>query len=646
MKQLFLLLLLTPCLALAQEKDFCKSPFSIAALEQDAFSRTQMRKQMQRGSSASENFDINYFRCEWEVDPAIRYIKGAVTVYFKLNAGGSSITFDLQSAMHTDSVKRKGNLLNYQQANNALVVIFDENINPGQQDSITIYYQGIPNDSGFGSFVQTQHIGTPVIWTLSEPYGAMDWWPCKNAMGNKTDSIDIYIKHPAIYKAASNGLLQSETPSGTHIITHWKHRYPIATYLVCFAVTNYEVFNNSVQLGAIHLPMVTYCYPESRPSFEANTPKVLTALQLFNQYFGEYPFIKEKYGHVQFGWGGGMEHQTSTFLVNANESLMAHELGHQWFGDKLTANSWSDIWLNEGFATFCAAFYMETQYPASAMANRVSVLANITSQPGGTVWVNDTSSVSRIFDQRLTYNKGSYLVNMLRFVLGDSLFFSAIRQYLNTPGLAYGFTQTGKLKAILEQVSGKDLTDFFNQWYWGQGYPSYKVSWSQVGIATVQINVSQVTSHPAISFFKMPVPLTFKKGNQQKTVILNNTANSQDFIEDIGFIADTVLIDPEHWLISKNNSTEKKRIPNSGIGDVDIFPNPVISPTSIRLHDFNATEAEVLIINALAQKVFEKKISLYNGLGTLTLPVQNWAKGFYMATIKAGNKIITKTFIR
>ena len=643
MKQLVLLLMLTPCLASAQEKNICKSQFSIPAMEQQAF--TRMRTLMQRGSLASGNFDINYFRCEWEVDPAIRYIKGAVTVYFKLNTTSASITFDLQAAMHTDSIKRKGNMLSYQQANDALQVNFDENINPGQQDSITIYYQGIPNDSGFGSFVQTQHTGTPVIWTLSEPYGAMDWWPCKNAMGNKTDSIDVFVKHPAIYKAASNGLLQSETPVGTNMVTHWKHRYPIATYLVCFAVTNYEVFNNSVQLGATNLPMVTYCYPESRPSFEANTPKVLSALQLFNQYFGEYPFIKEKYGHVQFGWGGGMEHQTATFLINANESLMAHELGHQWFGDKLTANSWSEIWLNEGFATFCAAFYMETKYPASAIANRLSVLANITSQPGGTVWVNDTSSVSRIFDQRLTYNKGSYLVNMLRFVLGDSMFFSAIRQYLNTPGLAYGFTQTAKLKSVLEQASGKDLTDFFNQWYLGQGYPSYKASWSQVGTGTVHINLSQVTSHPSVSFFKMPVPLTFKKGNLQKTVVLNNTENNQDFIEDIGFVADTVLIDPELWLISKNNSTEKKSISNSGMGGVDIFPNPVVSPASIRLHDFNTTKAEIWISNAGGQKVFEQTLSLYNGLGTLSLPVQNWARGVYIATIIAGNKTITKRFI-
>ncbi|MEI2747579.1 MAG: M1 family aminopeptidase [Ferruginibacter sp.] len=166
--------------------------------------------------------------------------------------------------------------------------------------------------------------------------------------------------------------------AGTSIITHWKHRYPIATYLVCFAVTNYAVFNNSVQLGNVNLPMVTYCYPESQTAFEAGTQNTLDAMQLFSQYFGEYPFIKEKYGHVQFGWGGGMEHQTSTFIVSTNESLVAHELGHQWFGDKITCASWEDIWLNEGFATYLARFYMENKYPATVVANRLIVLNNIT----------------------------------------------------------------------------------------------------------------------------------------------------------------------------------------------------------------------------------------------------------------------------
>ncbi|MEI9957608.1 MAG: hypothetical protein WDM90_15225 [Ferruginibacter sp.] len=101
-----------------------------------------------------------------------------------------------------------------------------------------------------------------------------------------------------------------------------KHRYPIATYLICFAVTNYVTFDNTVQLGAVTLPMQTFCYPESLASFQAGTNNVLEAMQLYNDNFGDYPFMNEKYGHVQFGWGGGMEHQTSTFVISIDEGLL------------------------------------------------------------------------------------------------------------------------------------------------------------------------------------------------------------------------------------------------------------------------------------------------------------------------------------
>jgi aminopeptidase N len=249
-------------------------------------------------SLSSTNFDVKYYRCEWEVDPAVRFIKGKVTVYFIITSAATSVSLDLISALITDSVKQKNINLNFQHVNNVLQINFSNSSAAGKFDSVTIYYKGVPPTSGYGSFIQTTHAGIPIIWTLSEPYGSRDWWPCKNGVDDKADSIDVYVTHPAMYKAASNGLLQSETVSAANITTHWKHRYPIATYLICFAVTNYTVFNNVVQLGSVSLPMQTFCYPESVSLFQANTPNVLSAMQLFHNTFGEYPFIKEKYGHV------------------------------------------------------------------------------------------------------------------------------------------------------------------------------------------------------------------------------------------------------------------------------------------------------------------------------------------------------------
>ena len=643
MRILLGLILLTGYCSHAQDIDYVKKVYEIAAMERNGQQRVST---IRESSFASDNFDVKYYRCEWEVNPAVRYITGKVTVYFTVSLSSSSITLDMMSSLIADSVKQRNTSLVYNQAANTLIVNFPASVSPGALDSISIFYKGVPATTGFGSFIQGTHAGVPVIWTLSEPYGARDWWPCKNGLNDKADSIDILVTHPVGNKAASNGLLQSETSAsgGTKLISHWKHRYPIATYLICFAVTNYTVFNNSVMLGTTNLPMVTYCYPENLAAFQANTSKVLESMVLFHNNFGEYPFIKEKYGHVQFGWGGGMEHQTATFLVSPDESLMAHELGHQWFGDKITCGSWEDIWLNEGFATHLAAFHMETKYPANAINNRRNIVNNITSQPGGSVKVNDTTSVSRIFDGRLSYNKGSHLIFMLRFILSDSVFFRAVRQYQKDPAVAYGYARTPDLKRNLEQISGKDLTYFFNQWYTGEGYPSYNVQWSQVGSSGVRIKMNQVTSHASVPFFQLPVGLKFRNATQEKTVVVDNKVNGEVFTRNIGFIADTVFVDPEYWLITRNNTTAKVPYVPGGQPMVD-FPNPVTDNWTLYFHDFNEPSVALSIYNAAGQLVFKKDVTLFNGAELVEVSTRNWARGIYFIKI-AGSTRITKTVLK
>jgi hypothetical protein len=562
MKFSFLFLLLLSIKTFAQiPPDNNMSIQDIALMESRGHQRLANRE---NATMASTNFDVKYYRCEWEVDPAIRYIKGTVTIYYLITSTTGSIDLDLMSPLITDSVKQRNLLLTKSQANNTLSINFPGTVNTGTFDSVSIYYQGVPPNTGFGSFIQSTHAGTPVMWSLSEPYGSRDWWPCKNGLDDKADSIDILVTNPIAYKAASNGLLQSETitAGNTKITAHWKHRYAIASYLICFAVTNYTVFNNTVTLSTGILPMQTYCYPESLSSFQNGTINTLNAMQQFDTTFGPYPFMNEKYGHVQFGWGGGMEHQTATFIVNIGESLCAHELGHQWFGDKITCGTWKDIWLNEGFATHLASMYMEKKYPANIISTRKSEISNITSQPGGSVEVDDTTSVNRIFDSRLSYTKGSHLLYMLRWIMGDNTFFTAIRNYQTDPAVIYGFARTADLKRNLEQTSGINLTNFFNKWYSGQGYPTYNVQWANTGTGDVWIKMNQVTSHASVSFFDLPVALQFRNATQSATVVVNNLVNGEIFIKPIGFVADTVLIDPEAWLITRNNTTSK--LPSCG----------------------------------------------------------------------------------
>jgi aminopeptidase N len=404
------------------------------------------------------------------------------------------------------------------------------------------------------------------------------------------------------------------------------------------AVTNYAEFENYVPVENTNLLMQTFCYPEDSSLFKSNTPLVLDALQYYSKVFGPYPFIKEKYGHVQFSWGGGQEHQTSTFIIRPDESLMAHELAHQWFGDKITCGSWQDIWLNEGFATHLASMYLENKYPLTAISNRKSEINAITSIAAGSVFVDDTTNVRRIFDSRLTYTKGSHLLYMLRWILGDSIFYKGIRKYFNDPRISFGFATTKDLQRNLEEVSGVKLDYFFNDWFYGQGYPSYHIQWSQIGNDYVKIEMDQTTSHPSVKFFSLPVALKFKNSTQEKTIVVDNKYNGELFFKDIGFIADTVIVDPDYWLITRNNITEKVNDNVSGTNNVQIFPNPFSTNFYVYLRNFTATAALLKVYDSKGSLVLNKNLSVDGSLFS-EVNTQSFAAGIYFIKIQTDNGV-------
>ena len=266
-------------------------------------------------------------------------------------------------------------------------------------------------------------------------------------------------------------------------------------------------YSDFVQLQDRVIEVQNYVYPEDSLAATDDTPMLIAQMQLYSNLFGEYPFANEQYGHAQFNYGGGMEHQTMSFMGGFSFELMAHELAHQWFGDKVTCGSWEDLWLNEGFATYLSGLCYEHLAPEKWLPFKYSQRDNITSRPDGSVRVQDTTSIQRLFSGRLTYAKGGFLVHMLRWVCGDDAFYAGCRNYLSDPALQYGSARTPQLKAHLEAASGMDLTEFFADWYVGEGYPIYKIRWSQNMDNTVTVEVNQTTSHPSVPFFEMPIPM-------------------------------------------------------------------------------------------------------------------------------------------
>ena len=532
----------------------------------------------------TNNYDLKYHRFNWIIDPAQRYISGSVTSYFvAIQPKMNSIQFMLTSSLSADSAIVKGKRYSIDHTGDLITIPLNHEVQIGQLDSVTVYYHGIPDSNGFGSFGNYVHNGAPSMWTLSEPYGASDWWPSKNDLTDKIDSIDVFVVMPKGNHAASNGILVSETPYGLNsTLAHWKHRYPIASYLIAIAVTNYARYSDYYKTGTDSIEILNYVYPEDSVELSAITPDAIKSMGLFEQLFSPYPFRKEKYGHAEVNIGGGMEHQTMTFLGKKafNHYTLTHELAHQWFGDMITCGSWEDIWLNEGFATYCLLLSYEYLYTDSYNFNayRGAIWDDILSKQQGSVFCNDTTSTSRIFSSNLSYNKGASLLHMLRWILGDTDFFQGIRNYLNDPELKYGFARTSNLKRHLETQSGKDLSLFFAEWFNGTGVPNYSIQVNQQLDFSTLVTINQTQYNSNVSFFNMVLPIKFKGLNKDTTLIFNNTYSGQNFYFNPDFRIDSVFFDPAHKILYNQSDVTLNHVTqNQPVHDdkISITPNPV-----------------------------------------------------------------------
>ena len=556
-----------------------------------------------RESGTGDNIDIHHIKAYWEINPSILYIRGYVRFDFEARELLNDITLDLADSMQIDSILYQGKTISFTHDHNILTMQLNGVLRLGDRASIKVFYQGVPAQSGFGSFQQATHgpDSIPIIWTLSEPYGASEWWPCKNSLTDKIDSTDIYINTHVRWKAASNGLLVETlpNPSGMDVTYHWKHRYPIAPYLISLAVSDYTVFSDTLQsISGRMLPIQNFAYPERLADAMDGTSKVPSMIAFYEDTIAEYPFNKEKYGHAQFGWGGGMEHQTMTSVGGYNYGLLAHELSHQWFGDAVTCKSWSDIWLNEGFATYMTALMERHAFGEDVFERWLTNTADrITNNPDGSVWVDDTTTVGRIFSGRLSYRKGAYVLHMLRGVIGDEAFFKGIRSYLKDN--MYGYATTDDLRMHLEAAADTTLNGFFDDWFYGEGYPTYHVKVLMEDIGNeYKITVSQTQSNPSVFFYEMPIQLKLINTTfgVDTLITLQNTYNNQVFFVYTPtpnlWPIDSMVVDPNHWILTGKNTTEIKlelSTKNPYDGHLSLSPNPVSHTIHLKT-DYKTTD--------------------------------------------------------
>ena len=361
--------------------------------------------------------DVTYYKLDLTITHTPNYLTGSVTVYAKVDALPiTNLFLDLQDNMNVNSVYLNGLTTTYSHANDKINIDLDRSYNQNETFILDIYYEGIPGSSGLGSFKFGSHGGQPIISTLSEPYGASDWWPCKDTPADKADSADIWITVDQSMIPVSNGMIQEIIVNGDGTHTYkWKEKYTIAQYLISLAITNYHQYNTYYHYSPTDSMIIThYNYPENfNSSRKALLDETTAMMEVFSQSYGEYPFIDERYGHAEFNFGGAMEHQTCSSMGFYGQGVIAHELAHQWFGDMITCKDWHHIWLNEGFATYSEGVYYEAIGGHSAYNQFIVNEMNYARQARGSIWVENITNVGEIFNGARSYAKGSIVLHML-----------------------------------------------------------------------------------------------------------------------------------------------------------------------------------------------------------------------------------------
>ena len=589
-----------------------------------------------------EKIDVTYYRIDLNIDIDAEEIDGSVLVNGWIGMDQpDSIELDFADEMIVDSVKFYGELWPFVHESDYLKVPAPETTIPeGYSFRVEVFYHGTPPYTGFGAFNFDTHANIDHIWTLSEPYGARDWWPCKDDPSDKADSVDIIITVPEEQIVASNGILVSETNVGNERKQyHWQETYPICTYLISVTTYPYTVWQDEyIAMNGDTLPLNYYVYPDHYESVYDNYLLTNDMMEVFAQRFGEYPFMGEKYGHAEFGRGGGMEHQTLTSLGGSSQWLIAHELGHQWWGDLVTCASFHHIWLNEGFARFSEAIWEEAYNGIQAYKD---YWQSHEYYGPGTIFVENPNSVGNIFDGNLSYNKAGWIVHMLRGVMGDSLFFESLQSYVYHDSLAYGAVTTEDFQTVCENVSGLDLGDFFQQWIYGEYYPQYAVSWEMLDTDELIVTIEQTQNWQT---FRMPIQLNVTTPTETLSFTVENESTYETY--NLGLIGADVIdvkLDPDNWILKDvvYLSIDSNLPQSEQLVIYPAYPNPFNPETTLSFfipENIGQSLAKVVVYDlkgSLVSIIWDG--SIQPGLFTLKWKPKNVASGSYFIRLTTLN---------
>jgi aminopeptidase N len=593
-----------------------------------------------------DTYDIYFVELDIEVSDLSTYVSGNVTIHARATQELDTLLIDLKSNMILDSMLVNNKKINATRINDQIQYIFDTPLVIGENFDTQIFYRGTPTGGGVtNSYSSTWQKN--VTWTLSESYHAYEWWPCKQVLSDKIDSTYIFLTCDDDCMAGSNGLLTNvvDLPNNKKRF-EWKTNYPIDQYLISFAVAEYEdysIYAYPANSDPILIQNFIYNSTGCLENYKTEIDETVNFIELFSEKFGLYPFAKEKYGHCLTQLGGGMEHQTMTTIGNFGYTLVAHELGHMWFGDYVTCATWQDIWINEGFASYTTYVALENLQAGSYAQDWMnSAHRTALTEPDKSMYIpfSEVFSERRIFNYALSYQKGPAIIHMIRHEINnDDLFFAAIQNYL----FEYGDSvATGEdFKNSIKNYTGIDFDPFFEQWYYGKGSPTFNVGYAQSN-DTLSMTVSQTTSS-STPLFQMFVDYKIYYSGGDTTVRYFQSNNQETFKIPIRETVTNIAVDPDNWILKTIGTVDSIELPGSNKSLFNFSPNPVKETISInfnvRLYN-NEKQIQIMDINGRLIRSYTTNSNSY------PIDLSFLSNGIYFIRGISANKSYTYKFVK
>lgn len=581
---------------------------------------------------------------------------GKEEVTFRVDTALNAIRLNaVNTSMDVDSVGLAGT--SFTHSGDTLKVLLNRTYAPGEVVTVRISYRHKDaNDHGF-------YASSGTVFTDNPPEGARKWFPCWDRPSDKA-TTEITVKVPLSARLGSGGYLADSTISGDSLWYHWINDQQVATYLVtiCSKITwgRNETWYHPVHNPADSIPIWLYCKStESIANAQEKIPQITTC---YEEKFGDYPFNKIGFATLNalFPWGG-MENQTMVNLMPGGYGdtyLLAHEHSHQWFGDLITCGTWADIWLNEGFGTYCTDLWAEYAAGYTTYKNRINSEANyyLQNNPGwpvyNPVWAIVTPNSNSLYNQAISYNKGCCVLHQLRYVLGDSLFFQVMAAYASDTNFRFKNAITTDFIGVVNQVTGQDYQWFFNEWIYAPNHPVYSNLYEIDDLGNGQWNVRLEVEQTQTNtlFFRMPVEIliSFQDGTDTLITVWNET-NPQTFTFTVSKNPVALEFDPDRKIVLKEATTVvaiNEPGSDSGFDLRQNEPNPFSNQTAIIYQVKEYSPVKIDIINSEG-KTLLTAVNGHHHPGTYRYLLfdDTLSPGIYFCRMDAGKFSLTRKMV-